>query len=63
MSNTILPKDFDINKVTYEPFNSIKGTNGKNDKKQIFIIHSEIQKRLPQNRDLPAQLYKGVNSL
>lgn len=40
MSSTILPKDFDINKVTYEPFTSIKGTNGKNDKKQIFIKYA-----------------------
>ncbi len=40
MSSTILPKDFDINKVTYEPFNNIKGANGKNDKKQIFIKYA-----------------------
>ncbi len=40
MSSTVLPKDFDINKVTYEPFSSIKGTNGKNDKKQIFIKYA-----------------------
>lgn len=41
MSSTILPKDFDINKVTYEPFTSIKGTtHGKNDKKQIFIKYA-----------------------